>query len=162
MVKKLKFSRIDLADRVGALMLVTYLDDNGDMYQWAPKWKDVEEIFLKQINVERYNKPESEFLNRFAKTAQSVVEGAQRIESARKLSGFFIKYEEEKLVFNMGSHQFEYLTPGFDVTFAFLDTWIERHCEAFVMNGIVIRLRYSYQDEDNVYHVIEYPPTIDE
>lgn len=159
MAKKLRFSRIDLVERVGALMLVTFLDDEGNMYQWAPKWKDVEQIFLKQINIERYNKPESEWLNKFAKTAQSVVEGAQRIESARKLSGWFDRYEKEKLVLRMSEGKFEYLTPGFDVTLDFLDYWLERHVEVFMINDIVIRVRYSFQDECGEYEVVEYPPT---
>jgi len=64
MVKKLRFSKIELVERVGALMLVSFLDDDANMYQWAAKWSQVEEIYLKQINVERYNKPESKWLNR--------------------------------------------------------------------------------------------------
>lgn len=162
MAKKLRFSKIDLVERVGALMLVTFLDDDGNLYQWAPKWKDVEQIFLKQINVERYNKPESEFLNRFAKTAQNVVEGAQRIESARKLTGWFDRYEKEKLVIRIGDGKVEHLTPGFDVTLDFLDDWLEHRVDVFLLNDIVIRLRYGFQDEFNEYQVEEYPPTIAE
>lgn len=162
MAKKLRFSKIDLVERIGALMLVTFLDDDGNMYQWAPKWKDVEQIFLKQINIERYNKPESEWLNKFAKIAQSVVEDAQRIESARKLTGWFDRYEKEKLALRTGEGKFEYLTPGFDVTLDFLDDWLEHHFEAFLINDIVIRLRQSFQDEHGEYQVVEYPPTIDE
>jgi len=147
MVKKLKFSKIDLIERVGALMLVTFLDDEGNMYQWAPKWSDVEQIFLKQINVERYNKPESAWLNKFAKTAQEVVENAQRIENAYKLTGKFEFYTEQKL--QIGS---SYLTPGFEVTLEFLDEWLKRYVEAFVVNDLVIRLREYNQD-----YVDEYP-----
>lgn len=157
MVKKLRFSKIDLVERVGALMLVTFLDDDGDMYQWAPKWKDVEQVFLKQINIERYNKPESEWLNKFAKTAQRLVEGAQRIESARKLSGKFERYEDEKLVIRLASGV-EYVTPGFDVTLDFLDEWLERYVDAFMLNNMVIRLSYGIQNESGEYEVIEYPP----
>ena len=65
MIKHLKFQKIQAVERRDALMLVWFLDDEGNMYDWAPKWEHVEEIFLKQINVERFNKPESEWLNKF-------------------------------------------------------------------------------------------------
>jgi len=158
MVKKLRFSKIDLVERVGALMLVTFLDDDGNMYQWAPKWKDVEQIFLKQINIERYNKPESEWLNKFAKTAQQVVEGAQRIESAYKVDGRFQEYEKQKLMIEVETGElkgFRYdLVPGFEVTLDFLDNWLDKHVEAFIVNEIVIRLR-TYDQYDRV--EFEYP-----
>ncbi|MBI4299004.1 MAG: hypothetical protein HY666_04500 [Chloroflexi bacterium] len=158
MVKKLRFSKIDLVERVGALMLVTFLDDTGDMYQWAPKWADVEQIFLKQINIERYNKPESEWLNKFAKTAQNVVEGAQRIESAFKVSGRFQAIRDQKLIFEVERGElkgYEYdLIPGFEVTLDFLDNWLNNYVEALVVNDIIIRLR-TYDNDGEVER--EYP-----
>ena len=159
MVKKLKFSKIDLVERTGALMLVSFLDDDGNMYQWAPKWADVEQIFLKQINVERFNKPESEWLNKFAKTAQDVVEGAQRIKSARKISGRFESYLMEQLVIRKLDKGCEYVTPAFDVSLHFLDEWLNSDVDVFVLNDMVIRLRRSSQDENFQYHFEEYPPT---
>jgi hypothetical protein len=57
MIKKLRYSRLDFVERTGTLMLVTLLDESGELYQWAPKWKEVEQIFLKQINVERFKEP---------------------------------------------------------------------------------------------------------
>jgi hypothetical protein len=141
MIKKLRFSKIDLVERAGALMLVTFLDDDGNMYQWAPKWADVEQVFLKQINIERFNKPESEWLNKFAQTAQKVVEGAQRIESAYKVSGWFKRCDEQKLI--LATNKVEYkLTPGFEVSLDFLDNWLGNYVEAFVINDIVIRFRH--------------------
>jgi len=148
MTKKLRFSKIDLVERVGALMLVTFLDDDGNLYQWAPKWADVEQVFLKQINVERFNKPESAWLNKFAKTAQSVVEGAQRITSARKIDDVFSAYKGEKLFIGDTAY-----TPGFEVTLSFLDDWLGCAVEAFIVNDLVIRLRiYNRGDL-----VAEYP-----
>lgn len=159
MAKKLKYSKIDLVERVGALMLVTFLDDQGNMYQWAPKWKDVEHIFLKQINIERFNKPESEWLNKFAQTTRNVVEGAQRINSAYKVNGQFIKYENEALVIVDNSDElrgYEHnLVPGFDVTIDFIDYWLDKCVEALIINDIVIRLRMR-SSVDNI--VDEYPP----
>ena len=161
MAKKLKYSRIDLVDRVGALMLVTFLDDNGDMYQWAPKWKEVEQVFLKQINVERFNKPESEWLNKFAKTAQSVVEGAQRITSARKLGGRFSEYQNGKLnIDKYNNAEPEYLTPGFHVSIKFLEEWLGENVDAFVIDDMVIRLSRFVSNEDNEYAtLVNYPPS---
>jgi len=149
MAKKLRFSKINLVERVGALMLVTFLDDDGNMYQWAPKWANVEQIFLKQINIERFNKPESAWLNKFAKTAQSVVEGAQRITSACKIDDAFIAYEDEKLLIGEGVY-----TPGFEVTLTFLDDWLGHAVEAFIINDLVIRLRIY----DRGIILAEYPP----
>lgn len=161
MVKRLRFSKIDLVERTGALMLVTYLDDAGEMYQWAPKWADVEQIFLKQINVERFNKPESEFLNKFARTTQNVVEGAQRIRSAHKLSGRLGRYSDDKLVITPTLGEVaEYLIPAFEVTLKFLDDWLGESVEAFVVNDMIIRLtKWGPQQEGEEYvTLISYPP----
>ena len=158
MVKRLRFSRIQLVEGKGALMLVSFLDDDGNMYNWAPKWADVDQIFIKQTNVERFNKPESEWLNRFAKTAQQVVEGAQRIQSGYKVQGEFTEYREEKLIVYPEAESWGperpspvEITPGFEVTISFLDNWLDRWVEALVVNDIVIRLRTLHQP------VAEYP-----
>ena len=157
MIKRLKFSNIQLVERKGALMLVSFLDDEGNMYDWAPKWVEVKEVFEKQINVERFNKPESEWLNKFARTAQEIVEGAQRIESAYKVQGRFEVYSQQKLHIEATGGVYE-LTPGFEVTISFLDSWLEDYVEAFVVNDIVIRLRASETDESgNILGWREYP-----
>ena len=136
MVKHLKFHKIQAVGRRGALMLVWFLDDEANMYDWAPKWADVDEIYKKQINVERFNKPESEWLNKFAKTAQEVVEGAQRIESARKASGQFLRFTDGKLLIDS-----EAIVPGFEVTVRFLDEWLRESVEVFILNDIAFRIR---------------------
>lgn len=137
-------------------MLVTFLDDDGNMYQWAPKWAEVEQVFLKQINVERFNKPESAFLNRFANTAQSVVEGAQRITSAYKLSGIFEKYDDECLLIRDGS-VLRSCVPGFEITTAFLDVWLNQNVELLVINDIAFRVRSSWYESDAGLTRDEYP-----
>ena len=178
MAKRLRFSRIQAVERRGALMLVWFLDDEGTMYSWCPKWREVEKVFLNQIDVERFNKPESEWLNRFGRTVQQVVEGAQKIESATKLYGKFQRYEEQKLIIHgekeMVSPQDMVfgdffgasakprlvpvkwkLIPGFEVTFDFLDQWIGRDVEVFIINNIAIRLR-QYDEGYNAV-IREYP-----
>jgi hypothetical protein len=160
MVKRLTYSKVSFIERVGALMLVGFLDDDGNLYQWAPRWADVEQVFLKQINVERFNKPESAFLNRFAHTAQSVVEGAQRITSGRKISGRFEAYENEMLVVRTHNGESAYYTPAFEVTHDFLDTWLSvtASIEFFVVNDMVIRMRAYEQVDRDEYKTFEYPP----
>ena len=158
MVKHLKFHNIQAVERRGALMLVWFLDDEGNMYDWAPKWADVEKIFLKQINVERFNKPESEWLNKFAKTAQEVVEGAQRIESAHKVYGPLSTFRDGKLYITQHSEGERLIVPGFEVTLAFLDEWLGRYVEVFVVNNIAIRIREKADGEV----LEEYPPVEEE
>ncbi len=158
MVKHLKFSKVMPVERRGALMLVWYLDEEGNMYDWAPKWSEVEEIFLKQINVERFNKPESEWLNKFAKTTEKVVEGAQRIESARKVLGTFERYSNGNLVIERGKYSSAFVKPGFEITTSFLDEWLGRDIEVFVVNDMAIRLKFSFYDIDDELHAEYYPP----
>lgn len=122
-------------------MLVWFLDDKGNMYDWAPKWADVEQVFLKQINVERFNKPESEWLNKFAKTTQGVVEGAQRIQSARKVWGQFVAYHDQRLILEDSDGIQTPATPAFEVTIEFLDEWLQTYVEALLVNDTVIRVR---------------------
>lgn len=165
MVKHLQFSKIQAVERRGALMLVWFLDSEGNMYDWSPKWEEVEKIYLKQINVERFNKPESQWLNRFAKTAQQVVEGAQGVESAYKVSGRLQRYEEQKLIIHSQEERlpfdgfFEFLgprraqtapelvtverrlVPGFEVSLDFLDKWLGADVVLFVVNDIAIKIR---------------------
>lgn len=158
MAKHLQFSKIHLIERRGALMLVSFLDDEGNMYDWAPKWADVNEIYRKQINVERFNKPESEWLNKFARTAQEIVEGAQRVESAYKVEGCFEGYYQQKLLIIGDNGEYHELTPGFEVTIRFLDSWLDNHVEAFIVNDMVIRFAVSeIDDSGNFVRVREYP-----
>ena len=114
---------------------------------------------MKQINVELFNKPESLFLNKFATTVQSVVEGAQRIKSAYKVKGDLVEYEDGKLIIQVGVGAREELTPAFDVTVSFLDTWLGRNVEALVVNNMVIRLSYLITTDNIKEGIIEdYPP----
>jgi len=159
MAKRLQYSRIQLVPKNGALMLVSLLDDEGNAYTWAPKWSEVRETFMKQVNVERHNKPDSQFLNQFARTVQDVVEGAQRITSAYKVQGYFIKYEDGKLVIENPIEERYELMPAFDVSVSFLDTWLRRNVEALVVNNMVIRLSYLITTDNIKEGIIEeYPP----
>lgn len=163
MVKHLDFHKIELVERIGALLLVCFLDKQGNMYDWAPKWNDVEELYIKQTNIERFNKPESKWLNKFAKTAQKVVEGAQRLESAYKVSGRFVKYVDGQLMIESGGRNVpSFITPGFEITVTFLDSWLEHYVDLFVINDMAIRIRRFFVDENNEECYREYPEPEDE
>ena len=142
MITKLRFQSLRRIPRQGLLLLVQFIDDDGNMYEWAPAWKDVYRIFNESIDVERFNKPESEFLDRFAETVTRVIDGAQRIDGAYKVTGGFTRYTGGKIVLELGQWDHEELTPAFEVTVSFLDRWLHRHVEAFVINDVVVRLRH--------------------
>lgn len=154
-MKKLRFSKINLVPRYGALMTVEFLDEESDLYSWAPKIDEVEKLFLKLINVERFNKPEGKWLDRLAEVTAKAAEGAQRIEFAHKLRGRFSAYHDQKLVIEpeVGRTAVP-LTPAFEVTFEFLDEWLERWIEVFLLNKLAVRLR-EYDQNGNV--EAEYP-----
>ncbi len=158
MVKKLRFGKVQLVERQGALLLVQFLDDAGELYDWAPKWADVEQIFLKAINIERFNKPEGLFLNKFAATAKQVVEGAQRIESCEKVSGKFERLVNGQLQIRNGGGEYHSITPGFEVSLRFLDDWIGRYIDILVVNNIGIEIKGGYQNEEGNTTYDIYPP----
>jgi hypothetical protein len=82
-----------------------------------------------------------------------VVEGAQRIESAVKFSGRFYRFENGQLVIDE-----RYITPGFEVTLDFLDSWLHSYVEVFVVNNIAIRIREWEERWGDVVVAREYPP----
>ena len=71
-MKILKFSRFHMEQvrAARALLTIKFLDGQGEAYSWAPKWNYTEQLFLKAINVESFNKRESEWLPRFSRTVK--------------------------------------------------------------------------------------------
>ena len=93
-MKILKFARFQQEQVPGnrALLTIKFLDENSNLYSWAPRWADLEAAFLRALNVEGFNKPESEWLNRFANTVKDVSEGvSQPIQNARVVRGDFTR-----------------------------------------------------------------------
>lgn len=179
MSKRLRFSKIQLKERAGALMLVRFLDDEGNMYDWCPKWGEIDKIFWSQIDVERFNKPESEWLGHFTDRHQEALKRVQEVKSAEKVHGKFARFEEQKLViqyqekrrvitdmsfnlFSRGQEGAEHrlvtverkLSPGFVITSSFLDKWLGRDVEVFIINGIAFQIR-EYGDWGGI--IEEYP-----
>ena len=91
-MKILKFARLQMEQVRGAraLLTVKFMDNDGEVYSWAPKWDDAERLFLKAINTESFNKPESEWLPRFSKTVKETAESiTQPIQNAYKVTAVF-------------------------------------------------------------------------
>ncbi len=154
-MKLLRFSRIQIEPvrNLPALLTVKFLDDQGDYYSWGPGWADVEQLFLKAINTEAFNKPESEWLNNFAKTVQQVSESAvQPVQDAYKVFGTFSRLKGGKLqiiseVFdsrdNFIREDETEIRPLFAITSEFLDHWLGRYVEVLVINEVAVHMRLN-------------------
>ena len=147
MIKRLKFSRIQMEPVPGqrALLTVKFLDDEGDAYTWAPRWTDIEKTFLKAINTEYFNKPDSEWLNRFGNTVREVVESvSQPIQDAYKVHGTFDRVYEGKLQITWIDHYegegLAEVMPGFAITVDFVGSWLRRDVDVLVINGIAVQI----------------------
>ena len=130
-----------------ALLTIKFLDGQGEAYSWAPKWNDTERLFLKAINVESFNKPESEWLPRFSRTVKETAESAaQPSQDAFKLRGRFMSVTSGKLVLEIpyeGGWQVESIEsvmPLFPVDVKFLDTWLNKHVEVLVVNNVCVQV----------------------
>lgn len=129
------------------MLTVKFLDDQGEAYSWAPRWNDAEQLFLKAINVESFNKPESEWLSRFSRTVRETAESvAQPIQDATKLRGQFVSVNEGRLIFEIYE---AYNAPPsvasvpalFPIHMDFLDAWLDEDVEALVINKVCVQIR---------------------
>ena len=160
-MKILKFARFqqELVRGNRALMTIKFLDEDSTLYSRAPRWTDLEAAFLRALNVEGFNKPESDWLNRFANTVKDVSEGvSQPIQEARKLYGVLYEVKDGQLVIYW-HQEIEYeenLIPGFAITYDFLDEWLRRRVEVLIINGIAVRLKCT----EGPYSGEEYPPKL--
>ena len=162
-MKKLKYSNIQFQPGppgARALLTVKFMDDEGEVYNWMPKWVEAEQLFLKAINTESFNKPESEWLPRLAHAVQETAEAAnQPIQHARKVSGIFDRLKEGKLIIEDNTHRGNIMvypvTPLFPVDYEFLTKWLGRSVTAIEINGVVVKLWHEsgYGQQE------EYPPT---
>ena len=37
------------------LLIVRFTDSQGNVYEWAPKWNDLQELFQESVNIEEFN-----------------------------------------------------------------------------------------------------------
>lgn len=148
--RTLRFHKLH-SEGANASLVVQLLDDDNNVYQWAPRSNEVERIFLHSIDAEQSSKSESDDLAILANTSGR----EQRTENAKTLKGYF-EYEDNKLVVSLwGDRGEERLKPAFFVASGFFDKWLENDAEAFVTRGYAVRI--SRLDHDG--RVIEvYPP----
>ena len=160
-MKILKFSRFQQEPVRGnrALLTIKFLDDDSNLYSWAPRWADMNAAFLRALNVEGFNKPESEWLNQFANTVKDVAEGiSQPIHSAEKITGSLYSLARGMLQISCNNGYGDYMeevTPGFAITYEFLDVWLGREVEVLKINGTAVYLK----GVADPYFGVEYPAT---
>ncbi len=154
-MKILKFSRFQIEPVRGdrGLLTVKFLDNNGEAYSWAPKWNDAEQLFLKAINVESFNKPESEWLSSFSRTVKHTAENVPHpVQSAFKLQGRLASIKDGKLqIEQYGNYNevenVESVQPLFHIGFEFLEKWLDRFVEVLVINDVCVQLRDDMNHE---------------
>jgi len=146
-MKRLKYSNLQFQSGppgARALLTVKFMDDDGDVYNWMPRWAEAEELFLKAINTESFNKPESEWLPRLANSVQETAEAAnQPIHQAQKIYGMFDHLDEGKLVIldnTQGGAVEHTVTPLFPVDYEFLTQWLGLWVTAIQINGVIVKL----------------------
>lgn len=73
MAKKLEYKRINFIDKTDqfTLFVVEFTDKDGISYIWAPKWKDLNEVFSYSWFTESMN--DGENWEEIAKTALAVI-----------------------------------------------------------------------------------------
>lgn len=54
------------------LLHCVFKDSWGNTYKWAPRWKDVEEIFFKSVEIEERNEPEGVWDEELKRVAQKI------------------------------------------------------------------------------------------
>lgn len=152
-MKRIKYSNLQLQPGppgARALLTVKFMDDDGEVYSWMPTWAEAEQLFLKAINTESFNKPESDWLPRFANTVQETAEAVnQPIQQARKIYGVFDSLNEGKLVIHTrhsGGYLVQEVTPLFPVDYEFLTLWLGRQITAIEINGIGVKLWHETQN----------------
>lgn len=125
-----------------ALLTVKFMDDEGEVYTWMPRWADTEQLFLRAINTEQFNKPESDWLPRFANTVRETAESVnQSLQDGYKVSGQFVALSDRKLVISDGeSAPPEEVTPLFPLTIEFLARWLDTYVEVLVINGVGVQI----------------------
>jgi hypothetical protein len=138
-----------------ACLAVRFLDDRGNLFQWVPRWANVQELVCKASNTEVVNKPDSKWLGEFAKVANEVFQKVEPFTDAFKVAGKLAKVKGGNLVIErqdeLGIAVDIEVPPAFRITEDFLDEWLETCVTALVINGFAVRLERSTYDGPVVY-----------
>ena len=147
-MKILKFVRFQQEHVKGqrALLTVKFLDDESNLYSWAPRWADLDNALRRALHVEAFNKPESEWLDRLSNTVREASKGvSQPIQDAKKVNGYLLGYQRGMLQINCSEDGYneytETVAPGFTVTCDFSEKWLHRHIEALIINGVAVSVK---------------------
>jgi hypothetical protein len=160
MPKRLQWSKIDTTTRLpdGRILLkVVFMDSEGGTYEWAPKWRDVHQLFRKSLELENFNVPSSAWIKEFATTAKEVFDHCSgQIVDAYMAQGRLEGIEEGKLV--LREHEttelnydeaVTFLTTNrypvaFELTKEWLRTWLGKSVRCLIINGIAVEVGAGY------------------
>lgn len=97
MTKNIYKTRIDLGSFADghARLFVEFTDTKGQVQgdlQWTPAWDGVRELMVKAVEVERRNKPGSEYLEQFANVCSEVVVKYAPAQHVSILGGRCVEY----------------------------------------------------------------------
>jgi hypothetical protein len=124
-----------------ACLVVQFLDQEGNLLEWVPAWSQVQALFERACNTEVVNKPDSGWVEGFAKTANDVFRSLEPHHEAYKVTGRLERVSEGSLIIRDGdSGVAEELPAAFRLTDQFFRYWLGSNVTALVVNGYATRL----------------------
>jgi len=145
--KKLKWgdTKVSSFSDGRACLVVQFLDPAGNLLEWVPRWSQVQTLFERATNTEIVNKPDSEWLAAFAKTASDVFKGIDALKDAYKISGRLSRIRDGNLVFVISAEQGwneweEEIPPAFAISESFFENWLDEYMTVLVINGYAVKI----------------------
>lgn len=154
--KRLKFANFEVQKFPDgrAQLVVRFLDGEANQYVWTPQWVHVQQLLLKSVNTEQFNRPKGPWVKDFAEAARQVFQNATSdIVEAELVEGTFAAYREQKLVIELERKRpavfpldvlnlpIQKLLPAaFEVTPQFLRRWLNSYVHCLVINGIAVEI----------------------
>jgi len=161
-VTRLKWARIRTSDTFpdGRVRLHTqFMDGEGNLYEWTPKWKDVNDLFMKASTTEVFNKPGSDWVKEFAQASKEVFDRYVGIRDAYTVKGWLSSVRGGKLVLRASERVWEFdpeaaeyfpsVQPGevlgtYPVAFELTEEWLAGHLQTWVsclvINGVIVKV----------------------
>jgi len=123
-------------------LVVQFLDQQGDLLEWVPAWTQVQLLFERACNAEVVNKPDSGWVEGFARTANDVFRSLETYREAYKVTGKLARVSGGNLVIVDSEDTAQVDLPvAFQLTEHFFRYWLGRHkVTALVINGYITRL----------------------
>lgn len=161
-VTRLRWAKMRTSDTFadGRVRLhIQFMDEKGNLYDWTPKWKDVNDLFVKASTTEVFNKPGSEWVKQFAQTSKEVFERYAGIKDAYLVKGWLSSIRGGKLVLHAPERVWQFdpesgeafpsVQPGevlgaYPVAFDLTEEWLSGHLQTWVsclvINGVVVKV----------------------